>query len=86
MLINQALVAAWKGACKVAGATVKIPAQLKFLIKPVTLQGPCMPHLTLQVSLFSLYVYTDTILINLSKEGIIIKIMFCMRHLKVGCV
>lgn len=52
MFMNQALVAAWKGACKVAGATVKIPAQLKFLIKPVTLQGPCMPHLTLQVSLF----------------------------------
>jgi len=52
MLIKQALVAAWDGACKVGGATVKIPAQFKFLIKPVTLQGPCMPHLTLQVSLF----------------------------------
>ncbi|XP_061372765.1 polygalacturonase At1g48100 [Gastrolobium bilobum] len=46
---SEALVAAWKGACKVAGATVKIPSQLKFLIKPVTLQGPCMPDLTLEV-------------------------------------
>lgn len=49
MFINQALLAAWNGACKVAGATVKVPPQLKFLIKPVTFQGPCMPGLTLQV-------------------------------------
>ncbi|KAL2327857.1 hypothetical protein Fmac_021284 [Flemingia macrophylla] len=46
---SEALLAAWKGACNVVGATVKIPAQLKFLIKPVTLQGPCMPDLTLQI-------------------------------------
>ncbi|CAJ1931398.1 unnamed protein product [Sphenostylis stenocarpa] len=46
---SEALVAAWKGACKVAGATVKIPAQLKFLIKPLTLLGPCMPDLSLQI-------------------------------------
>ncbi|KAJ1399504.1 Pectin lyase fold/virulence factor [Sesbania bispinosa] len=46
---SQALLAAWKGACKVAGATVEVPAQLKFLIKPLTLQGPCMPDLTLQI-------------------------------------
>lgn len=45
----QALVAAWKAACKVNGATVKIPSQFKFLINPITLQGPCMPSLVLQV-------------------------------------
>lgn len=46
----QALVAAWKAACKVPGATVEIPPEFKFLIKPITLQGPCMPHLVLQVA------------------------------------
>ncbi|KAF7829336.1 polygalacturonase [Senna tora] len=46
---SKALVAAWEAACKVAGATVKIPAQHRFLINPITLQGPCMPHLTLQI-------------------------------------
>ncbi|KAG5059243.1 hypothetical protein JHK87_000272 [Glycine soja] len=46
---SEAFLAAWNGACKVAGATVKIPAQLKFLIKPVTLQGPCISDLTLQI-------------------------------------
>ncbi|XP_027362829.1 polygalacturonase At1g48100 [Abrus precatorius] len=46
---SEALLAAWKGACNVPGATVKIPAQFKFLIKPITLQGPCMPDLTLQI-------------------------------------
>ncbi|KAK7309716.1 hypothetical protein RJT34_06669 [Clitoria ternatea] len=46
---SEALVAAWKGACVVAGATVRVPAQHKFLIKPVILQGPCMPDLTLQI-------------------------------------
>ncbi|KAI4328199.1 hypothetical protein L6164_020573 [Bauhinia variegata] len=46
---SKALLAAWKAACKVAGATVKIPAGLKFFIMPITLQGPCMPGLTLQI-------------------------------------
>ncbi|XP_065876380.1 polygalacturonase At1g48100 [Euphorbia lathyris] len=46
---SKALLAAWKAACKVTGATVKIPAKLKFLINPITLQGPCMPHLVLQI-------------------------------------
>ncbi|XP_050204718.1 polygalacturonase ADPG2 [Mercurialis annua] len=45
---SQALLAAWKAACKVSGATIRIPAE-KFLIKPITLQGPCMPHLLLQI-------------------------------------
>lgn len=58
-LIKQALVAAWKAACKVSGATVKIPAQFRFLISPITLQGPCMPHLTLQVRF--IYIYTQLI-------------------------
>ncbi|KAJ4822561.1 hypothetical protein Tsubulata_034289 [Turnera subulata] len=46
---SEALLAAWKAACKVPGATVEIPAEFKFLIKPITLQGPCMPHLVLQI-------------------------------------
>ncbi|KAI9125037.1 hypothetical protein K1719_003653 [Acacia pycnantha] len=45
---SKALLAAWEAACKVGG-TVKIPAEHRFLIKPITLQGPCMPHLTLQI-------------------------------------
>ncbi|KAK7252393.1 hypothetical protein RIF29_36304 [Crotalaria pallida] len=46
---SKALLAAWQGACKVAGATVKIPAKLKFLIMPINLQGPCLPGLSLQI-------------------------------------
>ncbi|KAG9449916.1 hypothetical protein H6P81_009881 [Aristolochia fimbriata] len=46
---TQAFQAAWKAACKVARATIEIPAEFKFLIKPLTLQGPCMPHLVLQI-------------------------------------
>ncbi|KAJ8759016.1 hypothetical protein K2173_003254 [Erythroxylum novogranatense] len=46
---SEALLATWKAACKVSGATLQIPAEFKFLIKPITLQGPCMPHLTLQI-------------------------------------
>jgi hypothetical protein len=49
MFIKQAFLAAWKCACKVNGATIKVPEKLKFLFKPITLQGPCMPDLTLQV-------------------------------------
>ncbi|KAJ0014552.1 hypothetical protein Pint_20331 [Pistacia integerrima] len=45
----MALLAAWKAACKVPGATLEIPSEFKFLIKPITLQGPCMPHLVLQI-------------------------------------
>ncbi|KAI3472486.1 hypothetical protein Pfo_031310 [Paulownia fortunei] len=47
---SKALLAAWKSACKVTGGVVEIPSELKFLIKPVTLRGPCMPNLVLQVS------------------------------------
>ncbi|KAJ7953579.1 Polygalacturonase [Quillaja saponaria] len=46
---SKALLAAWNAACKVSGATIKIPAEFKFLIKPITLQGPCMPEITLQI-------------------------------------
>ncbi|KAH9708779.1 Pectin lyase-like superfamily protein [Citrus sinensis] len=46
---TKALIAAWKAACRVAGATVEIPSEFKFLIKPITLQGPCMPNLVLQI-------------------------------------
>ncbi|CAK9166044.1 unnamed protein product [Ilex paraguariensis] len=40
---SRALLAAWKAACMVPGAIVEIPSEFKFLIKPLTLQGPCMP-------------------------------------------
>ncbi|XVE85118.1 hypothetical protein DITRI_Ditri17bG0066200 [Diplodiscus trichospermus] len=46
---SMALLAAWKAACKMPGATVEIPSEFKFVIKPITLQGPCMPHLVLQI-------------------------------------
>ncbi|KAG5240801.1 polygalacturonase family protein [Salix suchowensis] len=46
---SKALLAAWKAACKVSGAVVEIPAKFEFLIKPITLQGPCMPHLVLEI-------------------------------------
>ncbi|KAJ4973151.1 hypothetical protein NE237_006325 [Protea cynaroides] len=46
---SKAFEAAWKAACKVPGATVEIPSEFRFLVRPLTLQGPCMPHLVLQV-------------------------------------
>ncbi|KAL5540099.1 hypothetical protein UlMin_043170 [Ulmus minor] len=46
---SKALLAAWQAACKVNGAKVEIPAEFKFLINPITLQGPCMPNLVLQI-------------------------------------
>ncbi|OVA20758.1 Glycoside hydrolase [Macleaya cordata] len=46
---SKAFQDAWKAACKVAGAIVEIPSEFKFLINPITLQGPCMPHLVLQI-------------------------------------
>ncbi|KAL8550522.1 hypothetical protein ACS0TY_009084 [Phlomoides rotata] len=45
---SKALLAAWKSACKVTGGVVEIPSGFKFMIKPVILQGPCMPNLVLQ--------------------------------------
>ncbi|KAK1279415.1 Polygalacturonase [Acorus gramineus] len=45
---SKAIISAWKAACKVGWATVEIPSEFKFLMKPLTLQGPCMPHLVLQ--------------------------------------
>ncbi|KAL5725064.1 galacturonan 1,4-alpha-galacturonidase [Ranunculus cassubicifolius] len=46
---SKALQAAWKAACRVGFSTVRIPSGSKFLIKPISLQGPCMPHLALQI-------------------------------------
>ncbi|XP_027152626.1 polygalacturonase At1g48100-like [Coffea eugenioides] len=46
---SKAVAAAWEAACKVPGATMEFPSEFKFLIKPITLQGPCQPHLTLQI-------------------------------------
>ncbi|XP_017605674.1 polygalacturonase At1g48100 [Gossypium arboreum] len=47
---SKAFLTAWKAACKISGATVEIPSGFKFLIKPITLQGPCMPNLVLQIN------------------------------------
>ncbi|KAL3819253.1 hypothetical protein ACJIZ3_005158 [Penstemon smallii] len=47
---SKALLGAWNSACKVTRATVEIPSGIKFLIKPITLQGPCMPNLILQIN------------------------------------
>ncbi|XP_022775590.1 polygalacturonase At1g48100 [Durio zibethinus] len=46
---SKALLAAWKAACKAPGAKVEIPSEFKFLIMPITLHGPCMPDLVLQI-------------------------------------
>ncbi|KAK1425885.1 hypothetical protein QVD17_21247 [Tagetes erecta] len=46
---SKKLLAAWNGACKVDGGTLQIPSNHKFLIKPVTLQGPCMARVVLQI-------------------------------------
>ncbi|KAG7032297.1 Polygalacturonase, partial [Cucurbita argyrosperma subsp. argyrosperma] len=46
---SKALLAAWEAACENTGATLEIPSQYKFLIKPITLKGPCMPQLVLQI-------------------------------------
>ncbi|XP_059637400.1 polygalacturonase At1g48100 [Cornus florida] len=46
---SKALLAAWKAACKVQGGTIQIPSEINFLIKPLTLEGPCMPHLVFQI-------------------------------------
>ncbi|KAL2519555.1 Pectin lyase-like superfamily protein [Abeliophyllum distichum] len=46
---SKALLAAWKTACKATGAVVEIPSEFKFVIKPITLQGPCTPHLVFQI-------------------------------------
>ncbi|GLU03116.1 hypothetical protein SLE2022_203330 [Rubroshorea leprosula] len=46
---SKAFLAAWKAACNVPGATMEIPAELKFLVKPITFLGPCMPNLSLQI-------------------------------------
>uniref|UniRef100_K3XPM6 Polygalacturonase n=1 Tax=Setaria italica TaxID=4555 RepID=K3XPM6_SETIT len=44
----EALVAAWQAACRVPRATVLLPSGHRFLVSPVTLQGPCSARLTLQ--------------------------------------
>ncbi|XP_060669690.1 polygalacturonase At1g48100 [Ziziphus jujuba] len=46
---SKAIIAAWKAACKVSGATIEIPSNFQFFLKPITLQGPCMPNLVLQI-------------------------------------
>ncbi|KAK9090371.1 hypothetical protein Sjap_023548 [Stephania japonica] len=46
---SKALQAAFKAACKVGWATIEIPSQLKFLIQPITLEGPCKPQLVLKI-------------------------------------
>lgn len=49
-LHTQALVKAWKFACRIPRSTVLLPSGHRFLISPVTLQGPCNTRLTLQVA------------------------------------
>ncbi|CAL9146772.1 polygalacturonase At1g48100-like [Musa acuminata AAA Group] len=46
---SKAFKAAWKAACLVPRATIELPSEFKFLVRPITLQGPCMPHLVLQI-------------------------------------
>ncbi|XP_062184784.1 polygalacturonase At1g48100-like isoform X2 [Phragmites australis] len=46
---SEALVAAWQVACRVPHATVLLPLGHRFLVSPVTLQGPCNTKLALQI-------------------------------------
>ncbi|XP_026387280.1 polygalacturonase At1g48100-like isoform X2 [Papaver somniferum] len=46
---SKALQGAWKAACKVEGGIVEIPSEFRFLIRQISLQGPCKPHLVLQI-------------------------------------
>ncbi|KAL3644508.1 hypothetical protein CASFOL_009688 [Castilleja foliolosa] len=46
---SMSLLAAWESACSFNGGVVIIPSDFMFMIKPVTLQGPCMPNLVLQI-------------------------------------
>ncbi|KAK3416773.1 hypothetical protein EUGRSUZ_H02537, partial [Eucalyptus grandis] len=46
---SKAFSAAWKAACQVPSATLVIPQGLKFLVKPISFKGPCMPNLVLQI-------------------------------------
>ncbi|EEE54776.1 hypothetical protein OsJ_02171 [Oryza sativa Japonica Group] len=46
---SEALVKAWKFACRIPRSTVLLPSGHRFLISPVTLQGPCNTRLTLQI-------------------------------------
>ncbi|XP_071709312.1 probable polygalacturonase At1g80170, partial [Rutidosis leptorrhynchoides] len=46
---SKKLVATWKMACKTPEGVLQVPSSHKFLIKPVTLQGPCVGHVTLQI-------------------------------------
>ncbi|XP_020571789.1 polygalacturonase At1g48100 isoform X2 [Phalaenopsis equestris] len=46
---SMALLAAWKAACTVPEATIEIPSNFIFLIKPITLQGPCKSNLVLKI-------------------------------------
>uniref|UniRef100_A0A0E0C3E7 Polygalacturonase n=1 Tax=Oryza meridionalis TaxID=40149 RepID=A0A0E0C3E7_9ORYZ len=46
---SEALVKAWKFACRIPRSTVLLPSGHRFLISPVTLQGPCNTKLTLQI-------------------------------------
>ncbi|KAF2531111.1 hypothetical protein F2Q70_00031936, partial [Brassica cretica] len=45
----QALIGAWKAACKVVGGKVEIPAGKEFMVKAVTLQGPCKEETVVQI-------------------------------------
>ncbi|EFH51585.1 hypothetical protein ARALYDRAFT_484425 [Arabidopsis lyrata subsp. lyrata] len=46
---SKALVRAWKAACEVVGGKVEIPAGKQFLVKAVTLQGPCKEETVVQI-------------------------------------
>ncbi|KAI3435193.1 uncharacterized protein J3R85_006431, partial [Psidium guajava] len=46
---SKAFSAGWKAACKVPSATLVIPQGFKFLVKPISFKGPCMPNLVLQI-------------------------------------
>ncbi|CAN6453211.1 unnamed protein product [Victoria cruziana] len=46
---SKALLQAWEAACSLGSATIEIPSKFTFLIRPVTLKGPCQPNLVLKI-------------------------------------
>ncbi|OVA16781.1 Glycoside hydrolase [Macleaya cordata] len=46
---TKAFLAAWQAACPIGSATIEIPSEFRFLVGPITLQGPCIAGLVLQI-------------------------------------
>lgn len=48
--MRQAFETAWEAACKVKASTIVVPTGSVFLVKPISLIGPCEPDIVFQVT------------------------------------